>query len=65
MAKLFHFQGHLDMPIRDITLLQLAQRRRLYYKICMKCGARNAPTAEKCRKCRSYDLRWKRREIKR
>ncbi|MEM3897705.1 MAG: 50S ribosomal protein L40e, partial [Nitrososphaerota archaeon] len=29
------------------------------------CGARNAPTAEKCRRCRSYDLRWKRREIKR
>ncbi|MEM3921285.1 MAG: 50S ribosomal protein L40e [Nitrososphaerota archaeon] len=53
------------MPIRDVALLQLAQRRRLYHKICMKCGARNAPTAEKCRRCRSYDLRWKRREVKR
>ena len=53
------------MPIRDPALLQIAQRRRLYYKICRECGARNAPTAVKCRKCRSYNLRWKRREIKR
>ncbi|MEM0090200.1 MAG: 50S ribosomal protein L40e [Nitrososphaerota archaeon] len=53
------------MPIRDTELLQLAQRRRLYVKICRNCGARNAASAEKCRKCRSRNLRWKRREIKR
>ncbi len=53
------------MPLRDATLIQLAQKRRLYYKICRECGAKNAPTAEKCRKCRSYNLRWKKREIKR
>ncbi|MEM0384347.1 MAG: 50S ribosomal protein L40e [Candidatus Caldarchaeum sp.] len=53
------------MPIRDPALLQLAQRRRLLVKICRECGARNAGTAVKCRKCRSYNLRWKRREIKR
>ncbi len=53
------------MPLRDATLIQLAQKRRLYYKICRECGSRNAPTAEKCRKCRSYNLRWKKREIKR
>lgn len=53
------------MPIRDAALIQLAQRRRLFVKICRNCGARNAPTAEKCRKCRSKNLRWKRREIKR
>jgi len=44
------------MPITDTALLQLAQRRRLVYKICRNCGAKNAPTAEKCRKCRSYNL---------
>ncbi|MDJ0269783.1 MAG: 50S ribosomal protein L40e [Aigarchaeota archaeon] len=53
------------MPRRDAALLQIAQRRRLLVKICRECGARNAPTAEKCRKCKSYNLRWKRREIKR
>jgi large subunit ribosomal protein L40e len=53
------------MPIRDASLLQLAQSRRLLVKICRDCGARNAKTAVKCRKCRSYNLRWKRREIKR
>lgn len=53
------------MPIRDTALLQLAQRKRLFVKICRNCGARNAPTAEKCRKCKSKNLRWKRREIKR
>ncbi|MDH5361688.1 MAG: 50S ribosomal protein L40e [Nitrososphaeria archaeon] len=52
------------MPIRDPTLLQIAQKRRLYFKICRRCGARNPPGAVKCRKCRSYNLRWKRREIK-
>ncbi|GBC68729.1 hypothetical protein HRbin01_00414 [archaeon HR01] len=53
------------MPIRDPTLIKIAQTRRLFVKICRECGARNARTAEKCRKCRSYNLRWKRREIKR
>ncbi len=54
-----------DMPIRDTELLQLAQRRKLYVKICRNCGVRNPASAEKCRKCRSRNLRWKRREIKR
>ncbi|MCS6784215.1 MAG: 50S ribosomal protein L40e, partial [Candidatus Caldarchaeum sp.] len=38
---------------------------RLIIKISRDCGARNAKTALKCRKCLSYNLRWKRREIKR
>ncbi|MCS7145469.1 MAG: 50S ribosomal protein L40e [Nitrososphaerota archaeon] len=46
-------------------MIQLAQRRRLHYKICRRCGARNPPDAEKCRKCRSLNLRWKKRELKR
>lgn len=53
------------MPIRDPLLLKIAQKKRLFVKICRECGARNAPTAERCRKCRSKNLRWKRREIKR
>ena len=39
----------------------LAHKYRLYYKICRNCGARNPPTAEKCRKCHSKNLRWKKR----
>ncbi len=39
----------------------LAQRYRLYYKICRNCGARNPPSAVKCRKCKSKNLRWKKR----
>lgn len=50
------------MPITDPIKRSIAQRRRLYLKICRDCGARNAPTAEKCRKCRGKNLRWKRRE---
>jgi len=41
----------------------LAQYRRLYYKICRECGARNPPSAEKCRKCKSKNLRWKKRTL--
>jgi large subunit ribosomal protein L40e len=51
------------MPITDVFKKQLAQRHRLFYKICRKCGVRNAPSAIRCRKCRSYDLRWKKREL--
>ncbi|MCL5804088.1 MAG: 50S ribosomal protein L40e [Thermoplasmataceae archaeon] len=39
-----------------------AVERRLNKKICMKCNARNAPTAVKCRKCGSTDLRMKAKE---
>ena len=41
----------------------LAQRYRLYYKVCRKCGSKNPPTAEKCRRCKSKNLRWKRRTL--
>ncbi|MDH5815834.1 MAG: 50S ribosomal protein L40e [Candidatus Nezhaarchaeota archaeon] len=51
------------MPITDPVKLQIAQKRLLMIKICRKCGARNAPTAERCRKCRSYNLRWKKRTV--
>lgn len=51
------------MPITDVAKKQLAQRHRLFYKICRKCGARNAIAADRCRKCRGGDLRLKNREL--
>ena len=51
------------MPISDIIKKKLAQKRRLYYKICRKCGSRNDISAKKCRKCRNYNLRMKNREV--
>ncbi len=51
------------MPITDPLLKEIASSHLLYHKICRKCGARNAPKATKCRKCRSKNLRWKRRAI--
>ncbi len=51
------------MPITDVFKKQLAQKHRLHYKVCRDCGARNAKAASLCRKCRSYNLRWKKREL--
>jgi large subunit ribosomal protein L40e len=52
-----------QMPIMDPFKKTLAQQHRLYMKICRDCGARNALTAVKCRKCKSKNLRFKKREI--
>ncbi len=51
------------MPIADPAKKQLAMKRRLYFKICMRCGAKNPPDATRCRKCRSKDLRTKNRQL--
>ncbi|MCD6095995.1 MAG: 50S ribosomal protein L40e [Thermoprotei archaeon] len=48
------------MPITDPEKLQIAIRHTFNVMICRKCGARNPPGAEKCRRCRSKNLRWKR-----
>jgi len=53
----------LSLPITDPFKKTLAQQHRLYLKICRDCGARNAASAVKCRKCRGKNLRWKKREI--
>ncbi len=50
------------MPLRDPVKIAIAQARRLKVKICRECGARNPPSATKCRRCRSKNLRWKRVE---
>jgi large subunit ribosomal protein L40e len=52
-----------ELPITDPIKKALAQQHRLYMKICRDCGARNAASAVKCRKCRGKSLRWKKREI--
>ena len=52
-----------ELPITDVVKKQLAQKHRLYYKICRNCGSKNAADAKRCRKCRNYNLRWKKREL--
>jgi len=47
------------MPITDVIKKQIAQKRRLYFKVCMKCGRRNPISASRCRGCRSSALRKK------
>jgi len=39
-----------------------AEKRTLIKKVCMKCGALNAPKADRCRRCRSKELRVKAKE---
>jgi large subunit ribosomal protein L40e len=43
------------MPIADSAKKAIAQERRLHFKICMSCGAKNPPDAVRCRKCRRSD----------
>jgi large subunit ribosomal protein L40e len=51
------------MPISDATKKQIAQKRRLFLQVCLRCGARNPLEAERCRKCKSSDLRLKNRSV--
>ena len=51
------------MPITDATKKQIAQQRRLFFKICFKCGAKNPISADRCRKCHSSALRLKNRTL--
>ncbi|MCP8323837.1 MAG: 50S ribosomal protein L40e [Candidatus Methylarchaceae archaeon HK02M2] len=51
------------MPITDTIKKQLAQKRRLFFKICLKCGSKNPLPATRCRKCRSENLRLKNRSL--
>ena len=52
-----------QMPILDPIKKAIAQKHRLHMKICRDCGARHAATALKCGKCKSKNLRWKKREL--
>jgi len=51
------------MPITDAFKKQIAQQRRLFFKICFRCGAKNPITADRCRKCRWEQLRLKNRTL--
>jgi large subunit ribosomal protein L40e len=39
-----------------------AEARTLHKKVCMKCGCINAQKADRCRRCRSKELRVKAKE---
>ncbi|MEZ0290648.1 MAG: 50S ribosomal protein L40e [Sulfolobales archaeon] len=52
------------MPVSP-ELASIVVERVLRKKICRKCGAINPPTAVKCRRCKSYNLRPKNVEPKR
>jgi len=56
-------QASVIMPIADPVKRQIAVQRRLMFKICMKCGAKNPIDAVRCRKCGSHALRLKNREL--
>ena len=45
------------MPITDPEKLRIALAHNFNILICRDCGARNPPDAEKCRRCRSRNLR--------
>ena len=51
------------MPIADVTKKQIAQKRRLFLKVCLRCGARNELQATRCRKCHASVLRLKNRSV--
>ena len=51
------------MPITDVEKKQLAQKKRLFFKICLKCSARNHIDATMCRKCGRSQLRNKNRAL--
>jgi large subunit ribosomal protein L40e len=51
------------MPITDATKKQIAQQRRLYFKICFHCGGKNPISATRCRKCHSDQMRLKNRTL--
>jgi len=51
------------MPITDVEKKQLAQKKRLFFKICLKCSTRNNIEATMCRKCKGSKLRNKNRAL--
>jgi large subunit ribosomal protein L40e len=56
-------KGEYNMPIADATKKQIAQQRRLYFKICFRCGGKNPISASRCRKCHSDQMRLKNRTL--
>ena len=52
------------MPVTDPEKVRIVVMRRLNKLVCRKCGALNPPGAVKCRRCRSKNLRPKRRVVR-
>lgn len=53
------------MPVAlDPDKLQIVLEHRFRYKICRNCGSKNPIDAEKCRRCRSRNLRLKKFKFK-
>jgi large subunit ribosomal protein L40e len=46
----------------NMATFEAAERRMLEKQICMRCNARNAPRAKRCRKCGYKKLRPKAKE---
>jgi ubiquitin-large subunit ribosomal protein L40e len=51
------------LPIADSVKKQIAQKRRLFFQVCLRCGARNPLQATRCRKCHASVLRLKNRSV--
>jgi len=56
-------KGDYNMPIDDPYKRKIARHHLLMKTVCRKCGALNPVRAKKCRRCRSKDLRLKKREL--
>lgn len=58
---------HKPPSLRQAAMARFpeAEKRLLIKKICMKCHARNALRATRCRKCGSSELRPKAKEARR
>jgi ubiquitin-large subunit ribosomal protein L40e len=51
------------MPITDVTKRSIAQQRRLFFKICFNCGAKNPIGGTRFRKCHGSQMRLKNRTL--
>lgn len=51
------------MPLSDPLKVRIVEERVLNKSVCRRCGALNPPGATKCRRCRSRNLRPKKRKI--
>jgi len=49
--------------ILDPELMKIVEARVLNKKVCRRCGALNPPSATRCRRCRSDNLRPKKKEV--
>jgi len=51
------------VPLADPAKLKIVERRLLDKLVCRRCGALNPIGATKCRRCKSRNLRPKRKKL--